>query len=170
MQTVDALTTLVRANHYFHALILLYSAIDALAWASLSSGDVTRSDFCNWVSQYMDPQSRLSCSSEDLYAARCGMLHSSTAESKMSREGRASELWYVTSPHSIPKLEAHRQRVGSRAKVVYFTALVGAFVEGVMRFSDDLAAEPKRQVAANGRMERWLRFLPMHSAQQAEES
>jgi hypothetical protein len=170
MQTVDALTTLVRANHYSHALILLYSGIDALAWASLPSGDVTRSDFCNWVNQYMDPQSSLGCSSEDLYAARCGMLHSSTAESKLSREGRASELWYVTSPHSIPKLDAHRQEVGSRAKVVYFTALVSAFAEGVMRFSDDLMADAKRQAAADERMGRWLRFMPMNSVQQAEAS
>jgi hypothetical protein len=117
----------------------------------------------------MDPQSSLGCSSEDLYAARCGVLHSSTAESKMSREGRASELWYVTSPHSIPKLDAHRQRVRSQAKVVCFTALVSAFAEGVMRFSDDLTTDPKRQVEANGRMGRWLRFLPMNSVEQAEE-
>jgi hypothetical protein len=167
MQTVQALTTLVRANHYSHAPILLYSAIDALAWASLPSGDVTRSDFCNWVSRYLDPQLSLGCSSDDLYAARCGMLHSSTAESKMSREGRASELWYVTSPHSIRILDAHRQGVASQAKIVYFTALVSAFAEGAMRFSDGLAADPKRQVAADGRMQRWLRFLPINSVQQA---
>ncbi|HEX8454948.1 MAG TPA: hypothetical protein VF647_22920 [Longimicrobium sp.] len=170
MQTLEALTTLIRANHYTQALILLYSAIDAVAWASLPSGDVTRSAFCNWADQYMDPQSSLGCSSEDLYAARCSMVHSSTAESKMSREGRARELWYATSPHSIPKLDAHRQAVGSRATVVYFTAMVGAFAEGLMRFSDDLSADPKRQAAANSRIGRWLRFIPMSSVQQAESS
>jgi len=39
-----------------------------------------------------------------------------------------------------------------------------------MLSSDDLTADPKRQAAANGRMQRWLRFLPVHSVQQAEES
>src|SRR5438128_1331218 len=112
MATVDAITHLVRANHYLHALVILYSTIDTLAWASISSGDVTRSDFCHWVRAYMNPELTMGCSPEDLYAARCALLHSSAAESKMSREGRASELWYVTAPKSTARLEAHRQKVG----------------------------------------------------------
>jgi hypothetical protein len=39
METVDAITHLVRANYYLHALVVLCSAIDALAWASIPSGD-----------------------------------------------------------------------------------------------------------------------------------
>src|SRR5216683_5888041 len=96
MDTVGAVSTLVTANQYMQALVLLYSAIDTLAWVSRSAGNVTRADFCRWVDVYMQPQSRLGCTAEDLYGARCSILHSSAAESKLSREGRVNELWYVT--------------------------------------------------------------------------
>lgn len=166
METVDAVTVLVRAGHYTHALILLYSAIDVLSWVNRPSGDVTRSDFCSWVREYMDPRANLGCSPEDLYAARCGMLHSGTAESKMSREGRARELWYGTSPRAATRLDAFRQQSSAHAEVVHFTALVGVFSEAVMRFSDDLAVDPPRQSAADARMRHWVRFVPSASVGQ----
>lgn len=151
------------ANRYPQALVLLYSAVDTLAWVSVSTGDVTRADFCRWVDAYMKPQSRLGCSAEDLYSARCGLLHSGAAESKMSREGRANELWYVTSPHSVARLHAYAQKAGAQASIVYFTSLVAAFADGVMQFSDDLALDPDRNAQCSDRIKRWIRFLPTSS-------
>jgi hypothetical protein len=75
METVDAVTVLVRAGYYTQALILLYSAIDALSWVNRASGDVIRSDFSEWVRESMDPGLNLGCTPEDLYVARCGLLH-----------------------------------------------------------------------------------------------
>jgi hypothetical protein len=155
METVDAVTHLVKANCWVQALVILYSAIDTLAWLSREEGDVTRSDFCNWVSAYMDPTVQLGCTPKDLYAARCGMLHSSTAESKLSREHKASELWYVTSPRSLPNLQA---LVGAKAKVVCVTALLDAFSQGVVKFSNELDETRRRETAE--RMRRWVRFVP----------
>lgn len=163
MDTVDAVSSLVAANRYLQALVLLYSAIDTLAWVSVSTGDVTRADFCHWVDVYMKPQSELGCTSEDLYSARCGLLHSGAAESKMSREGRANEIWYVTSPHSVVRLRAYAQKAGAQAKIVYFTSLVAAFADGVMQFCDDLALDPVRDAQCSDRIKRWLRFLPTSS-------
>lgn len=163
MDTVDAVSSLVAANHYLQALVVLYSAVDTLAWVSVSTGDVTGADFCRWVDVYMKPQAQLACSAEDLYGARCALLHSGAAESKMSREGRANELWYVTSPHSVARLQAYAQNAGNRAKIVYFTSLVEAFANGVMQFSDDLASNPNRHAQCSDRIKRWVRFLPTRS-------
>ena len=165
LRSLAAINALVTGNqnHYLQALIVLYSAIDTLAWVSISSGDVTRSTFCSWVEKYMQPQVRLNCSPEDLYAARCGLLHSSAAESNLSRQGRASELWYVTSPHSKNKLKAYCSKIGANAKVLYFTDLVAAFADAVNAFSEKLASDPAFHEAANARMKRWLQFLPTSS-------
>ena len=163
MQAIDAIKHLVVANRYLQALVVLYSAIDTLAWASLSSGDVTRSDFCHWVDAYMTPQVQIGCTSEDLYGARCALVHSSTPESRMSREGRARELWYVTSPHSVDRLQSYSQKVGAKAKIVHFTSLVAAFTDGAMKFSQELASDPARDAICTERMKRWLRFLPIAS-------
>lgn len=86
MRTVDAIVTLIQANHYQQALVVLYAEIDTLSWVNLEEGDVSRKDFCNWVSKYLKPEVNLGCTAEDLYAARCALLHSGTAESKMSSE------------------------------------------------------------------------------------
>ena len=163
MQTVDAIKTLVVANRYVQALVVLYSAIDTLAWASLASGDVTRSAFCQWVNTYIKPEKQIGCTAQDLYAARCAILHSSTTDSKMSREGQASELWYVTSAHSMDSLQLYVQRVGARAKVVHFTSLVAAFTDGVMNFGDELRTDQNRARICAERMRHWLRFLTKES-------
>lgn len=94
LQTLEAISCLIKANHYMQALVILYSAIDTLAWSTRSSGDVTRDDFCRWVTQYMQPEANLGCTAKDLYGARCALLHSGSAESKMSRDGAAMEIWY----------------------------------------------------------------------------
>lgn len=88
LQTLEAISCLITANHYMQALVVLYSAIDTLAWSTRGSGDVTRGDFCRWVTQYMQPEATLGCTPKDLYGARCALLHSGSAESKMSREVR----------------------------------------------------------------------------------
>lgn len=160
MEAVDAFVHLAKANHWLQGLVVLYSAIDTLAWASRSGGDVSRADFCRWVSAYMNPSVELGCTSGDLYAARCALLHSSTAESKMSRAGQVSELWYVTSPYSAAAIGSLAQRVGSDAKVLNTTALIGAFSRAVEKFSDELSSDETRFRAASERIRRWLRFVP----------
>jgi hypothetical protein len=160
METVDAVLQLAKVNHWLQGLVVLYSAIDTFAWASRNSGDVTRLDVCGWVSAYMNPTVELDCTPEDLYAARCSLLHSSTTESKMSRKGQARELWYVTSPYSAATMQSHVRQGGATAKVLNMTALIDAFSRGVMKFSDDLSSDEARFRAASDRIRRWLRFVP----------
>jgi len=64
----------------------------------------------------VDPQTQVGCTPDDLYAARCGLLHSGSAESRLSREGKASPLWYVTDRRKIPLLQEFAQRKGATAK------------------------------------------------------
>lgn len=78
------------------SLILIYSGIDALASLNRpkEKENVTRSDFKKWCTDYLLPGSNLNCSATDLYAARCGILHTSTAVSDFSKKNEASELIY----------------------------------------------------------------------------
>jgi len=165
VDTVDAIWQLVRAGRYTQTLVIIYSAIDTLAWASLSSGDVTRHDFCRWVNRYIRPESELGCTADDLYAARCALVHSGSAESRMSREGQATEIWYATSPHSVHLVQTHAQQTKSAAKVLYFTNIVSAFVEAATRFSDEISGDIERLQSVNERIRRWLRFVPASSMQ-----
>jgi hypothetical protein len=85
-----------REGLFTESLVLLYSGVDALAWLTLPSGsDGSSRDFIAWVNTYLLPDSGLQCSAEDIWAARCGLLHSNIAESRKSREGTAREICYL---------------------------------------------------------------------------
>lgn len=160
VHTVDAISKLVKGNLYTQALIILYSAIDTLTWANLSSGDVTQKVFIDWVDKYINPEKELGCTAEDLYGARCGLVHSSAAESRKSRKGEASEIWYATSPTSINLLREYAKQVNETAKVVYFTDLLEEFVNASQKFCDEIALDETRQQSVNERIRRWIRFVP----------
>ena len=169
MQTIDAIKQLVVANRYSQALVLLYSAIDTLAWVSLESGDVTRSAYYQWVDTYIVPEKLIGCTAQDLYAARCAIVHSGTTESKLSRDGKARELWYVTSSSSAESLQKYAQSIGSNAYVIPFTLLVAAFTEGAMNFSEALAQNPELNTRCVKRMKHWLRFVTFPKSEELDD-
>jgi hypothetical protein len=169
MQTIDAIKQLVVANRYLQALVVLYSAIDTLAWVSLESGDVTRSAFYQWVNAYIAPERLIGCTAQDLYSARCAIVHSGSTESKLSRDGKARELWYVTSSSSAEHLQSHAQAVGSNAYVIPFTLLVAAFTEGAMNFSQALAQNPDLNTRCVERMKHWLSFMTIPKGEESDD-
>ena len=95
-QAFDAIRLLNQAQLVQPCLVVLYSTIDSIA--SLSSThdrDVTRQDFEGWVNRFLLPGSKLTCTSTDLYAARCGVLHSFSAYSSIQRRGKARLICYA---------------------------------------------------------------------------
>jgi len=57
------------------ALILIYSGIDTVGWIDSTDDYATRTSFINWVDAYLLKAKQLQCTALDLYAARCGLLH-----------------------------------------------------------------------------------------------
>ena len=74
------------------AVLLTYCAVDAMAFLSMPEGKqkVGRSDFKNWVKKYMttDSAQPYQYDEEDLYGARCGIVHTYGAESDLSRKNK----------------------------------------------------------------------------------
>jgi len=119
------------------ALILVYSIMDTMAWLNRDEqhDDVTRSDFLAWVDTFLMPDSDLSCSSTDLYAARCSLLHSYSAESKLSREGKASQVFYAWGNADEKDLQKLIDWVNTHdAKAVHIDKLYTALKVAVQRF------------------------------------
>lgn len=77
-------------------LILAFSAIEAMAWLYRvpEHQDASGDDFIRWVKDCLLPGSSLVCTAADLYGARCGMIHSWTAESRRNRERQARRIFY----------------------------------------------------------------------------
>src|SRR6266851_5621988 len=84
-------------------LTLLYAAMDGMAWLVLPEGtqEVKRKDFESWADKYFVPEMRArgysDITADDLYAARCALVHTQTAEALLTREpvkSAAREIYY----------------------------------------------------------------------------
>jgi len=79
------------------ALILLYTLLDILASLSRPNGqlETTSDDFMRWVEEYLLPGNPLTCSAEDLWGFRCGMLHTLSEESSHTRKGKSRIVLHI---------------------------------------------------------------------------
>jgi hypothetical protein len=115
VNTVKAIRVLHTEALESQLLILLYSAVDTLAWLEAPNADVTRKDFIAWADRYLLRQSSLECTAEDLYGARCGLLHTHGPDSGRARSGLARQIWYYTKERSHDFL---LRQIGTRTDIV----------------------------------------------------
>lgn len=131
-------------EYWLSAVKLIYSGIDNLAWLTREHDrpDVEKKDFLDFVDKYLLPDSGLTCSSEELYSARCGLLHSNTAESGISRSGRARYLSYATglSPEDRG-YEQIRPESRGRHVVVHVDRLYKAYDRSIDRLNQRIGRE-----------------------------
>ena len=76
-------------------LVLIYTAIDTLAWAFHGDKVIqVRQRFTALCESYVLPGSNIQCTALELYAARCSVLHTLGWESELSRSGKARSVFY----------------------------------------------------------------------------
>jgi hypothetical protein len=119
-------------------LILLYSGIDIVAGLATDSPDgrnEMRKNFVKWTNRYIIPQKTLPCTAEELYGARCGLVHGYTPISDMSRKGRARQIYYAHGKSDVAKLTELISLGEMTDRVAIHTdQLLGAVREGMVRF------------------------------------
>ncbi len=146
---VDAVRACLDRRLWEPALILLYSSIDALAWLGCppEQSDSTRADFVAWVSRYMLPLPGVECSADDLYAARCGLLHT-RADSRLNRTKRARRLYYHRRfGEKVLGVIQVRMKDSIMPLSIDIDVMLTAYEQGVVKFGRALAANPDQYVA-----------------------
>ncbi|MGA9779255.1 MAG: hypothetical protein ACLPRE_02330 [Limisphaerales bacterium] len=143
-----AIKMLLDAGHIQPALIVLYTAIDI--FASLrrleTETDTNGNYFKKWIDDYMIAGLQRPFSSEDLWGARCGLLHTHTASSKASRQSKAQQLHYyradgIISPDQQRAFDSMARIHGKQ--FVDVDLLYADFIQGLRRFSADIQGNPK---------------------------
>jgi hypothetical protein len=129
------------------AMILLYAGIDAMAWLNLppNVNDVEGADFKRWVADYFLPGSRFNCSPEDMYGARCGLVHTNTSESKLNRKGRATKIFYYRERDGVK--QGILQILMDEQHMPWFIdidQLIINFRTAIERFIDDISTDTNR--------------------------
>lgn len=144
--TIDLLAAirLCLTNHLrMPALTLIYCGIDFMAaLGQLSEGANSKDGFVHWADSNMDCQQRLGVSGIDLYAARCGIVHSYTMGLSLSKKGQACRILYAWGNVDVEEPARVLQSLGCPEKIIKIEVLFDAFSRGVEMFGERLEHDP----------------------------
>ncbi|MDD2944036.1 MAG: hypothetical protein PHC51_13855 [bacterium] len=132
----DAIICLRDAGHHVAAVMLTYAAIDQMSWLSIPGNLSCGKDFKAWVKKYILTHGNLDCSEDDLWAARNGMLHMGTAESKNHTDGNAKNKIYYTVGKAACTSNSSKDVVFLNVET-----LIAAYLAGVLFFMEDLRSD-----------------------------
>lgn len=151
----EAIIHLRDKGHYEAALMLLYAAIDQMAWLSIPGEISYAKDFKAWVNKFMldkNPDGLLEVSAHDLWGARCGLLHTAAPESRDLSQGTAKNKIFYSVGHQNVKTTV------PGAVVIGFEALAISFAAAVPWFLADLQSDSEQEKNAQDKLKRMLVF------------
>ncbi len=166
---VDQFLTAAREQHAARrtlpALALVYTIIDVLGSLERKEGEGTRKAFVRWVDTHLLPDELLPCTALELYAARCGVLHSLTPDADLVTRGEARRLAYAWGKGSAADLREIARRLKRKDVVAIH---VGDFIEAVdtafRSYLEKAGADKDRLKVALKRSSKWFANLPMEVA------
>jgi hypothetical protein len=132
----EAVICLLQNGFRLPAVMLVYTTIDQMAWLSIAGDDEAKGkDFIAWVKKYMlghQNKGLEAITAGDLWGARCGLLHTATAESRSLKNGTANnKIAYAYGRPTVPKLPAGWHQVS-------IEDLVASLLAGAIWFNDEL--------------------------------
>jgi hypothetical protein len=143
---LNAIDLCIKNKLRMPALILVYSGIDILAALNRPEGkeEGTRKDFKDWCEKYMLSNQQLPCSSSDLYSARCGVVHSYSSQSRLTRNKEAKEIVYSWGNQSPEPLKDILNSIDYPAHVLHVETLVDVFKAAVNDFLEEVGKDNSR--------------------------
>ncbi|MCG5239215.1 hypothetical protein ACIU1J_00970 [Azospirillum doebereinerae] len=126
------------------ALVLIYTGIDIMAALSRPAlvKKTGKRQFIKWAEHHMGCQERIGVSGLDLYAARCGIVHTATAESSLSDDGNARRIFYSWGHRDKPEPTAGAEIPGRTDVVVRIEDLADALCASVALFRREVRDDP----------------------------
>jgi len=155
----------LNAKLQISSLVLLYSGIDIMGWLNrpVSKYHKPKEDFIRWVDDYLLPNSNIKCKAIDLYAARCAIIHSYSCSSRLSKEGKAKEIYYSWGKANIKSLQNDIDRRSKKnAVAIHINGFLEAFKEGVEKFKLSIKSDKEKEKIVCGRANKYF-FVNMPS-------
>lgn len=159
---LKAIGTLWGAELPEPVLTIIYSGIDSFGLLAAPSGvlDASGTTFKQWCEKYiltrLQSVDGTPITSVDLWAARCGVLHTSTPLSRLERDGNARQVFYQFKAKTGINMILNAQQMPVRIDI---EKLALAFKEGGIAFLTDLKNDPNGLKAADGRAQHFLRWV-----------
>ena len=139
----------------FPALALIYSSIDVLGSLQSESGYATKTSFKNWVNDYLSRVYTFPCNDEDLYCARCGILHTMRYQSS-SNSAKVLVYGFHGYDSDIKKISDHTKQAG-----IYIEDFFDAFVEAYLIYLEYL--EKSTNSVTNSNLDKLPKYIDLIS-------
>jgi len=138
-------------------LALLYTGIDVVSSLESRRGESTKRAFTKWADAYLLNARALPCTALELYAARCGILHTFGADSHLFQKGQVRQIFYAWGNADATKLQESADILKRTDCVaVHVRDLIDAFRHGLAAYLDELSHDEARQRIASNRTDMWL--------------
>jgi hypothetical protein len=133
----------IKSECLVSAIALIYASIDSLSALTrpINQEDTTAKEFKDWVNKYLLPQGILTCTAEELYGARCGVLHTQSPDSRIQRQGSGVVKRLIYCWQSGPPADAQKS-LPQDATTVIVEDLFEGFKIAVERFLAAIEADP----------------------------
>ncbi len=154
---MTAIALLNQAKLEIQALTLLYSSIDKMAWLNATKEESGGPEFKAWVDKFLLIDADGNCNADDLWAARCGLVHTGAAESRDFRATRANAIYYhsvrtgVTNAELLTMVAPLAAQLGvsvAQLRLVDHLWLFEEFGKAVERFHEYLSTLNEPQLSA----------------------
>lgn len=156
---LEGIKVCLEAQCLVSSVSLVFSGIDSLAALTrpLTQGRTSSRVFKDWVETYLLPGSKLSCNATDLYAARCGVLHTYSPESDLQRRGEAQSIIYQW--REGPKADAALP-IPPNSIVMNVEDLYNAFKNAIHKFLIDTETDAAVEEQVRHHLESLLCYAP----------
>jgi hypothetical protein len=178
-EMVDSLLEVISSAEYTAStgaklvcLILTYSAIDTMSWLGAESdSEPVAVRYQRWVSRYMLPKvPALQCTAEELYAARCGILHTMTGDAALHEKKPLRRLAYACGSADAADMQKRidARQLGAKLVAVHLEDLTAGLRLGTADFFEGLPADARLALRVEERSGRFYANLAADSFKEAE--
>jgi hypothetical protein len=147
----------------FPALILLYSSIDVLASLMTSDGYSTGASFKPWANDYFFSKGNFAFDDDDLWNARCGIVHTLKYESK-GNNPRKIRYAISINDSDIKAITNPAQEVG-----VQFEEMFDAFKSGYKEYLEFLESTTDPNINSNlNKLPQFTDWIPINTSKPSD--
>jgi hypothetical protein len=154
---IEAIEECLEKRRLMPCLVLLYTGIDVFSSLERHRGEATKRAFTAWADSYLLKARPLPCTALELYAARCGVLHTFASDSDLFQKGQVRQIFYAwgtADENELQECAAILQRTDCVA--VHLRDLIDAFRDGLAAYLDELSQDEARQQVASKQAGMWL--------------
>jgi hypothetical protein len=145
IQILKAAELCLDQDLHMPSLILVFTLIDSFAWAASDKAEKqNRNKFESWLKSWVYPYSQLPCTPTELYAARCGVLHTLTSKADLNARKGIRQVAYAWGPAKLSTLQSSVEVINRPEIVgVHINELLNAVKEGIARTIEASETDPK---------------------------